>query len=94
MPEPVEAPRSAARRGKIEKHETIKHGEFAPIAAAHHGKKSLRRMDHEIGDGHFAREDESRDAREEADRQKDASDKLKNSGKADHRKKLKVARHG
>ena len=91
MPEPVEAPGSAAGCGEIEEHEAIEDGDFAVIihwVEAHFG------MNHEVGDRHFSREDEGREAREEADHQEDASDKLKNSGPARQRGDLKAPMHG
>lgn len=76
MPEPIEAPRAAARRSKIKKHKTVKDSQFTLI---NHWKEIPVRMDHEIGHSHFSRKNKGRNARKKSDRQKDASEKLKNS---------------
>ena len=55
MPEMVEAPRAATRRSQIEEDKAIEDGEFAMVI---HGVKAHFGMDHKVGDGHLAGENQ------------------------------------
>src|SRR4051812_43917991 len=51
----VDAPRAGAGGGEIEEHEAVEH---RGVAAVQHRPEILRRVAHEIGERHLARQDE------------------------------------
>ena len=73
MPEPVEAPRPASRGGEVEENKAIENRDFTFI---HHRVEIMGGVDHEVGDGHFARKEESRDSGKETDGQKETANQL------------------
>ena len=50
----IEAPRAAPGQAKIEKYETV---DDCQLPAVEQREETSRRVHHEIGDGHIARED-------------------------------------
>src|SRR5260370_734104 len=70
---PVEAPGAAAGEGKIEEDEAV---EDRGIAAIEDREEIDRRVRHEIGDRHVARQDEGNRPREQAERQQRAANEL------------------
>src|ERR1700726_4587564 len=85
----IDAPRSRARGRKIEAGKAVHDGERAAVEQR---IKALWRVNHKIGDGHFAGEDESRRLGEKTEDQQRAADQLDEAGSADQRKRLQVGK--
>src|ERR1700722_3461003 len=71
---PVDAQGAAAREGEIEEDEAEQNRQLPLV---HDRIERARRMRHEIGEGHFAREDERHDPGEGADEEQGGADCLK-----------------
>src|ERR1700687_4203088 len=81
----VEAPRTAAGEGKIQKCETKADGEIAFIQ---NRKEAVRKMFDEISRRHFAGEDKTHRSREQAENKQCAADQFEHPGDAKERKPL------
>jgi len=90
MTEPVDAPRSASRRGEIKEDKAVKDGKFTLV---HQGEEASGSVNHEIGDSHFPRENEGGDAGKKPDGKKNAANQFQNAGKANHGEDLEGAWH-
>jgi hypothetical protein len=74
-PQRVQAPRPGD--GDVEKEQAIEDG---AVAAVDDREETVRRVAEEIGKGHLARHDESRGAREQAERDQGAAGELDHAG--------------
>ena len=72
-----DAPTAAAGHRHVEEDETQSHSEFTMVP---NRIKASGRMCHEVGDGHFARNDEGDHACEESEHKQDTADKFNPSG--------------
>src|SRR3982751_6851243 len=60
----IDAPRPAPGRGEVKEHEAVERGE---LAAVDERPETLRRMRHEISEGHFTGENERHRPREDSE---------------------------
>src|SRR5689334_3462724 len=81
----IEAPRPAARGGEVEEYEAV---EQRALAAVQDRPEAFRRMRHEVGDCHLAREDEGDRPGEKPDQHQAAAEALKHAGEAEQREEL------
>src|SRR5262249_14509687 len=86
-PRGVEAPGSSTGDRQGQEDEAIEHGELALIQ---HRVEALRRVRHEIGDCHEARQDEGNRPCKQADQNEQPTNQLKNSRCPEKRHELKV----
>ena len=63
---------------------------MAELTLVDHREEALRRMRHEVGDGHLAGQDKGDRAREQADEEQEATDHLEHARKAGKRKQRRV----
>lgn len=78
----VGAERAGPGGSKVEENEAIKNGELAAIADR---KETTRRVHPEIGKGHFPRESEGHDRREEAEDDENAPGRFEDPGQSGQR---------
>jgi hypothetical protein len=76
-PNGIDAPAAAAGDENIEKDKAKRYGELAFVFDR---VKTTRRVDHEVGDGHFTRQDERGQSREESKREEKAAEELNPAG--------------
>ena len=80
----IDAPRPAAGRGEVKEHEAVERGELAAIDER---PETLRRMHHEISEGHFTGENERHRPRENPEEEQRAAEEFERPGKPDEREK-------
>jgi hypothetical protein len=86
----IEAPWPRAGEEDIEEDEAI---EDRRITAVQLGKEVLRKMRHEIGDGHVPGQDKSGGPCEQSDAYQSAADQLDHSLQADQREQVQMVEH-
>jgi hypothetical protein len=90
LPRGIDAPATAAGDEDVEKDEAESDGEFAFVLDR---KKAAGRVHHEIGDGHFTREDKGSQAGEESERKEEAAEEFNPAGNEHERGQAALAAH-
>jgi hypothetical protein len=91
FPQTVDAQRACSSSSEIEEYETVNHGQLTMILQ---GPKSVGSVGHEIGEGHFPRQDEGRRPRQEPNKNKRAAHEFQNGGQTHQRQEVQVLRLG
>ena len=84
----VDAPRSASRGCDVKEDEAV---EDRGVTAVEGRVGAFRRMDHPVGDGHVACEDEGDEARKKPEKKKSAANDFDDALPPEKRKELRIA---
>ena len=87
LEEPVDAPGAAPGSGHVEEDEAVEDGGVADIEGR---VEVLRRVNHPVGDGHIARENEGNEPREYSEKEEAAAKNFDNALPPQERQELRV----
>jgi hypothetical protein len=83
----VDAPGAAAGDGEIQEDEAIEDGR---VATVEYGEKTARGVRHEIGEGHFTRQDEGHRPGEQADQHQQAAEQFQHARQPRQREQFRA----